>query len=142
MRVGSGPAALKGPIRATRGPWLFQSLDLRRPVGLGVAGVGRSARLEQQCLHSLLGDRPVLDAPRDDEELPLPERHVRLLAELDAELAGPHEEQFVGVLVTVPDELPSALASFTACPSSSPAGRGLHGSSNDANASPRFTFSM
>jgi len=51
-----------------------------------------------------IGHGAVLDAARDDEELPRFERHVAL-AHLYGELDLGHEEQFVGVVVRMPSEL-------------------------------------
>ena len=51
-----------------------------------------------------LGDRAVLDTTRNDEELPRSNRDTAI-AQLDRELALGDEEQLIGVLVGVPDEL-------------------------------------
>ncbi len=52
----------------------------------------------------LARDRAMLDAVRHDEHLAGPERHGAV-AQLDVERALQHEEEIVGVVVLVPDEL-------------------------------------
>ncbi len=54
------------------------------------------------------GHRTMLDALRDDEQLAGPELHI-LVTQLDPEAALQHEEEVIGVLVAVPDELPLHL---------------------------------
>ncbi len=51
-----------------------------------------------------VGPRAMLDASWHDEELALPQRDVAI-AELDRQPALEHEEEVVGVVVLVPDEL-------------------------------------
>ncbi len=68
------------------------------------AGVDDSGRLDEQCVDFAIGGRAVLDAPRYDEQLAGTEPHATV-AELDGQLAVNNDEQLVGVLVGVPDEL-------------------------------------
>ena len=95
---------------------LTASLDppLRRgALAARVAGVGRSLGLDQEHLR-VVGLRAVLDAARHDVELARAELDVAV-AQLDREAAGEHEEEVVGVVVLVPDELAVGLARRRAC---------------------------
>src|SRR4051794_30792984 len=88
-------------------PGSASDLDLDggdRPVAAGVAGVDRLARLDQEHVCLLVRLRAVLDAARDDEELAGLEHDVAV-AELDHQAAGDDEEELVGLVVLVPDEL-------------------------------------
>ena len=78
---------------------------------LDVAGVPCLGGLEQQNVRLALRDGLVLDAARDDIELALVEVDA-LLPKLDREVAVEHEEQLVGLVVVVPDELAVEFGEF------------------------------
>src|SRR3954454_18211033 len=87
------------------------ALDVDRLHGLvapRVARVEGVARLDQQDVGLLVGLRAVLDALRHHEQLARPEHHVAV-AQLERQLAAEHEEEVVGLVVLVPDELPEHL---------------------------------
>src|SRR5438105_5034350 len=75
---------------------------------LNVAGVEGGGGLEEEDVRLLLGDRPMLDAARDDQEFPLFQPDVAI-AQLHAEAALHHQEHLVFVLMVVPDERPLEL---------------------------------
>ncbi|PSP20295.1 hypothetical protein BRC62_00225 [Halobacteriales archaeon QH_10_67_13] len=58
----------------------------------------------------------MFDAPRNDQELALFQDRIRLASELDSEFARPYQEQFVGILVMVPDELSLNFGEFDRLP--------------------------
>src|SRR5262249_22098535 len=74
-----------------------------RPLAPDVAGVDGRLRLEQQHVHLVFGDRPVLDPARDDHELARVE-HDLAVPQLDPQPAPDHVEQLVLRLMVVPDE--------------------------------------
>lgn len=78
--------------------------DNRRQFSTSVAGVHHPSWLKQECLDLSVRTRAVLDASRHDEELPGAEDDVSV-TELDRQLSIDHQEQFVRVLVSVPDEI-------------------------------------
>src|SRR5438552_3372007 len=95
----------RAAARAWRSQRRSQPLEpVERPLVADVPRVERRRRLEQQHLRLALGHGPVLDAARDDEELPRLEAHVPV-AELHAELARHDEEHLVLEIVVVPHEL-------------------------------------
>ena len=55
-------------------------------------------------MNFLARDRAMLDAFRHHEQFARPERHGAV-AQLDVELALQHQEEIVGLVVLVPDEL-------------------------------------
>src|SRR5262245_20971274 len=69
-----------------------------------VSSIQRGRRLEQEHVDFLLRDRPMLDAARNDQELPRLERDV-LIAELHREATVDDQEQLVLMLVVMPHEL-------------------------------------
>ncbi len=74
------------------------------PRPTGVAGVDDSDGLDKQCVDLSVGDRAVFRALRDDVELPGGEGDVPV-PKLNGQLTVDDEEQLVGVLVGVPNEL-------------------------------------
>jgi hypothetical protein len=83
---------------------MCSDLAFRGGPRLGVAGVRRPARLDQEDVRLLIGDRAVLDAARDDEDVALAELDVSV-TELDREPPLEDEKEIVRVGVRVPDEL-------------------------------------
>src|SRR3954452_11045538 len=89
----------------------FGHLQLDRldgQIATRVAGVERVARLDQQHVGLLVGLRAVLDALGHHEQLARPEDDVAV-AQLDRELALQDQEEVVGLVVLVPDELAEHL---------------------------------
>ncbi|HWG46550.1 MAG TPA: hypothetical protein VN688_27560 [Gemmataceae bacterium] len=113
-----------------------------RPLVLCVARVQRRGRLEQQDVRFLLvGDGPVFDPTGDDQELALFQPDVPI-PKLHAKPASDDQEEFVFVVVVVPQEWPWNLTNFTCWPFNSPTIFGLHWSLNCASFSLRLTLSM
>jgi hypothetical protein len=83
---------------------MCSDLAFRRGPRLGVASVRRPARLDQEDVRLLIGDRAMFDATRDDEEVSLAELGVPI-AELDRQPPLEDEKEIVRVRVRVPDEL-------------------------------------
>src|SRR5262249_4966119 len=81
---------------------------LHRPLVAHVAGVQRRGWLGEKKVGFLLGNGPVFDATRHDQEFALFEPDVPIL-ELHAEAALDDQEEFVLVVVVVPDERPLEL---------------------------------
>ena len=100
----SGRARRVEPV-ADRG---LDPLLRRRQRPAGVAGVHRPLRLDQQHVRLLFGPRAVLHAPRHDEELAGTELDVAV-PQLHDEPPGEYEEEVVGIVVFVPDEVPAHL---------------------------------
>ena len=63
----------------------------------------RVRRLEQENVHLFFGNRPVLDATRNDQKLALLQPYV-VIAEFHPKSALDHQEQLVLVIVMMPDE--------------------------------------
>src|ERR1700730_10682504 len=80
-----------------------RSRHLARRSGFGVAGVGRSGRLDQQQVRLVSCDGTVLDTFGYDEHLPRSKRH-RSISQLDIEHALEDEKEVIGVVVLVPDK--------------------------------------
>ena len=75
------------------------------PVALGlVTGVGRADRLDEEHVTLLGRDGAVLQPARDDEHLPGADVHVVSALQPDREPASQDDEDFVGVVVLMPDE--------------------------------------
>jgi hypothetical protein len=83
---------------------MCSDLAFRRGRRLGVAGIRRPARLDQEDVRLLIGDRAMLDATRDDEEVSLAELGVPV-AQPDRQPPLENEKEIVRVWVRVPDEL-------------------------------------
>ena len=79
-----------------------------RPLILYVARVQRRGRLEQQNVRLLFGDGPMFNATRHDQELACYQPDVPI-PKLHAKPALDDEEEFVLVVVVVPDERPLEL---------------------------------
>jgi hypothetical protein len=79
-----------------------------RPLILHVAGVQRRGRLEEQDVDLLVCNGAVFDPTGHDQELALFQPFVAI-PELHAKAALHHEEEFVLVVVFVPDELTQEL---------------------------------
>jgi hypothetical protein len=88
---------------------MCSDLALGRCLRAGVARVRRPARLDQEDVRLLIGDRAVLDAARDDEDVALAEFDVSV-TELDRQPPLEDEKEIVRVGVRVPDELALDLA--------------------------------
>jgi hypothetical protein len=69
-----------------------------------IAGVDGSGGFDQQDRRVFLGARAVLDATRNDEQFPLVEFDVAI-GKLDRQVPFEDEEEVIGVVVLVPDEL-------------------------------------
>ncbi len=90
-------------------PRATPELGQRFVVGSGqgttrITGVDDAGRLDEQRVDVPLRDRAVLNTARYDEQLAGTESHVAI-AQLNAQLTGNDEEQLIGVVVGVPDEL-------------------------------------
>jgi hypothetical protein len=72
---------------------------------LGVAGVDGRMGLQEHQVGLRAGERAVPKPSGDHEQLPGAEQDVVAVLQLDAELAGRDEEDFVGLVVLVPHEL-------------------------------------
>ena len=83
---------------------MLSDLAFRRGPRLGVAGIRRPARLDQQDMRLLVGDRAVLDAARNDEEVSFLQLDVPV-PQLDRQASFEDEEEVVRLGVRVPDEL-------------------------------------
>jgi hypothetical protein len=83
---------------------MCSDLALGRGLRLGVARVRRSARLDQEDVRLLIGDRAVLDTARNDEDVALTELDVSV-TQLDREPPLEDEKEVVRVGVRVPHEL-------------------------------------
>jgi hypothetical protein len=88
---------------------MCSDLALGRCLRAGVARVRRPVRLDQEDVRLFIGDRAVLDAARDDEEVSLAELDVPV-AQLDRQPPLEDEKEIVGLGVRVPDELALDLA--------------------------------
>jgi hypothetical protein len=86
----------------------------------------------------LVGDRPVLDAPRHDDELALADQHFAA-AELHPQAAPHDQEKLVLVGAVAPDELAQQLDELHVLPLSSPTTLGRQCSANSPNFSARLT---
>jgi len=69
-----------------------------------VARVDHTGGLDEHGMHLPLGERAVLDPAGHDEQLAWLKGYVAV-AHLDCQLTVDHQEQFVGVRMTVPGEL-------------------------------------
>src|SRR4051812_24143688 len=78
-----------------------QLLPRRGQPARSVAGVDGAARLDQQHVSSLDGDRLVQDAARDDVHLTWAQLDVAVV-HADGQRAAQHEEQLVGLRMAVP----------------------------------------
>jgi hypothetical protein len=70
----------------------------------GITGVDDPCWLDEQRVDFAVCDRAVLDTLWHDEQLSRLQCHVAI-TQLDGQLAVDDDEQLVGVLVRVPDEL-------------------------------------
>ena len=75
-----------------------------RPLAARGARIHRGRGFEEQHTHFLLGDRPMLDAARHDEQLAFAQLDDAI-AEFHAKRTVHDEEQLVLVLVLMPHEL-------------------------------------
>src|SRR5262245_2910265 len=75
---------------------------------LRVPGVEGGSRLEEHDVDLLFGDWPMLHSARHDQEFTLFEPD-HAIAEVHPKASLDHEEEFVFVLMVVPDELPLEL---------------------------------
>jgi hypothetical protein len=96
--VGSQPPV---PRRRTS---MCSDLALGRCLRAGVSRVRGPARLDQEDVRLLIGDRAVLDAARDDEDVALAELDVSV-TEPDCQPPLEDEKEIVRFGVRVPDEL-------------------------------------
>jgi hypothetical protein len=64
--------------------------------------------LEEHYFHLFVSDRPVLDTPRDNDEISLLEQ-FHAITKFHPESATNHKEQLILVRVIVPNELTSKL---------------------------------
>ena len=99
---------------------------------LHVAGVARGRRLEEEHLDLLLRHRSMLHTARDDDEIAGGQLD-RTIAKINPESAPQSEKHLVGVVVTVPDELPLELDQLDLLALSSATILGCHWSENRAN---------
>ena len=76
---------------------------MQRELVLDVPRVQRGRGLEKQDPAFFIGDRLVLDSPRDHDELAFLELNG-LVAEFDAKPSFDHEEHLVFILMVMPDE--------------------------------------
>jgi hypothetical protein len=74
----------------------------------GIAGVDGARGFDEQDVGLLVGLGAVLDAAGDDEQLAGAELDIAV-AKLDGEPAAEDQEEVVGVVVLVPDELTERL---------------------------------
>jgi hypothetical protein len=112
-----------------------------RPLILHVARVQRRGRHEQEDVSLLLGNRPVFDATRHDQEFTLLQPDVPI-SELHPKPALDDQEEFVLLSWWCQTNDPWNLTSFTIWPFNSPTIFGFHCSLNCASFSLRFTLSM
>ena len=73
----------------------------------GVAGVRRALRLDEQDVGLLVGPRAMLDAAGTTKARP--GQLDVAVAQLDRQTPSQHQEEVVGVVVLVPDELALTL---------------------------------
>jgi len=76
-----------------------------------VAGIACSGRLEQEALHFLISDRPVLDAVRHNQEFPRPQLHCPV-AQFNAHRAANGKEELILPVVAMPDKLAAEFDKF------------------------------
>src|SRR5215207_920505 len=86
----------------------LQPVLLSRQRTAGGSGVGRAGGFDEKDLRLLVGQRAVLDAAGDDEEVALVKLDVAV-AQVDRQGPVEHEEEIVGLVVLVPDEPPLDL---------------------------------
>ena len=76
-----------------------------RSLIVDIAGIERRAGLQQHNLAGFLGNGPVLDTVRHDDELSRPDDLSFLIAKLLSQAARNHKEELIFFIMAVPDEL-------------------------------------
>jgi len=76
-----------------------------------VAGIACGGRLEQEALHFLISDRPVLDAMRHNQEFPRPQLH-RPVAQFNAHRAANGKEELILPVMAMPDKFAAEFDKF------------------------------
>lgn len=70
----------------------------------GISGIGGADSLDQKYVNFFHSDRAVFNSFRNDVEIPRTEMHIAI-SELNGQVSLDNEEEVVGVVVGVPDEL-------------------------------------